>query len=90
MASVFISVLFFVSSDAQGKSSDKDNLVKVRISKLTRSNSKGTQPISIDEKDEKKLSKAVQEELEKAGLLDTQGKTLTKGFVHANDFVTAL
>ena len=49
--------------------------MKVRISKLSKSaDRKGSQPISIDAKDEKKLSKAVQEELEKAGLLDTQGK----------------
>ena len=74
MASDFIFVISPLRDDAQGKSSDKNNLVKVRISKLTRSDSKGTQPISIDEKDEKKLSKAVQEELEKAGLLDTQGE----------------
>ena len=55
--------------------SSEDNLVKVRISKLSKSNVKGMKPISIDKKDEKKLSKAVQEELEKAGLLDTQGKS---------------
>lgn len=72
--------------------SDENNLVKVRISKITKSktNEKGMQPISIDEKDEKKLSKAVQEELEKAGLLDTQGRQVevrivTSGFFEDED-----
>ena len=62
-----------MSEDAADDKSSEDNLVKVRISKLSKSNVKGMMPISIDKKDEKKLSKAVQEELEKAGLLDTQG-----------------
>merc|ERR1712228_352851 len=79
-------------SESKEKKSSDDNLVKVRISKLSRSSSgsKGTQPISIDEKDEKKLSKAVQEELEKAGLLDTQGRQVevrivTSGFFDDDD-----
>lgn len=72
-------------------SSSTDNLVKVRISKLSKSpDRKGSQPISIDAKDEKKLSKAVQEELEKAGLLDTQGRQVevrivTTGFFEDED-----
>lgn len=72
----------------------EENLVKVRISKLakskTNSDSKGVKPISIEEKDQEQLSKAVQEELEKAGLLDTQGRKVevrivTSGFFEDND-----
>ena len=73
----FFPNVFPSSRDETGEktSSSTDNLVKVRISKLSKSpDRKGSQPISIDAKDEKKLSKAVQEELEKAGLLDTQGR----------------
>jgi len=75
----------------EAATSSTDNLVKVRISKLSKSaDRKGSQPISIDAKDEKKLSKAVQEELEKAGLLDTQGRQVevrivTTGFFEDED-----
>jgi len=79
-----------LSEDAADDKSSEDNLVKVRISKLSKSNVKGMKPISIDKKDEKKLSKAVQEELEKAGLLDTQGRQVevrivTSGFFQDED-----
>jgi len=83
------------SKESSSSSEDpKDNLVKVRISKISKpkgdSNTKGMQPVSIDEEEEKKLSKAVQDELEKAGLLDTQGRQVevrivTTGFFEDED-----
>jgi len=83
-----------INGDGSSKKSADDNLVKVRISKLsrdgTKTGAKAMQPISIEEKDEKRLSQAVQEELKKAGLLDTQGRQVevrivTTGFFDDDD-----